>query len=268
MTKLKLKTIMLLMFMVLINNSTMAQKKPNIVFIISDDHGWGDLPSNWDETEVQMPRLDALANGGTRFTNYHTVPLCAPARACLFTGQFSSENGMWRGPRGIPGSPGYIGIKSDVKMLSEYLSEKGYVTGGFGKWHMGHEDGNDPNNRGFDEYRGFLAGSSPYNIRRRDSNILHDGIPDKVTGHTTELFTNWSIDFIKNNGAKSKPFFCYLSYNAVHGPIRTNDSGSASAPKEWVDKALDRGVSFLRSDYVAVLEYMDYNIGKLVDVLD
>ena len=78
---------------------------PNILFIISDDHGWGDLPSNWDKTEVQMPRLDALANSGTRFTNYHTVPLCAPSRACLFTGQFTSENGMWRGPGAFLVSP-------------------------------------------------------------------------------------------------------------------------------------------------------------------
>ena len=268
MTKLKLKTTMLLMFMVLINNSTMAQNKPNIVFIISDDHGWGDLPSNWDETEVQMPRLDALANGGTRFTNYHTVPLCAPARACLFTGQFSSENGMWRGPAGVPGSPNYKGIKRDVKMLSEYLSDAGYATGGFGKWHMGAQPGEYPNDRGFDEYRGFMAGSSPYWITKQHTKILHNGEPDEVEGHTTELFTEWSADFIRENAAKSKPFFCYLSYNAVHGPIRINNSRSASAPKEWVDKALDRGVSFLRSDYVAVLEHMDYNIGKLVDLLD
>ena len=118
-----------------------SKPAPNILFIISDDHGWGDLPSNWDKTEVQMPRLDALANGGTRFTNYHTVPLCAPSRACLFTGQFTSENGMWRGPGGIPGEPGYKGIKRDVKMLSEYLSDAGYATGGFGKWHMGAQAG-------------------------------------------------------------------------------------------------------------------------------
>ena len=70
---------------------------PNILFIVSDDHGWGDLPSNWDDTEVHLPTLDALARSGVRFPNYHTVPLCGPSRACMFTGQYSTENGMWRG---------------------------------------------------------------------------------------------------------------------------------------------------------------------------
>jgi arylsulfatase A-like enzyme len=97
-----------------------SESQPNILFIVSDDHGWGDLPSNWDKTELQMPVLDGLAAEGARFSNYHTVPLCGPSRACMFTGQFTSENGMWRGPgKGpVPGDPGYRGIKRDVKMLS------------------------------------------------------------------------------------------------------------------------------------------------------
>jgi len=243
---------------------------PNILFIVSDDHGWGDLPSNWDKTEVQMPTLDALANGGARFTNYHTVPLCGPSRACMFTGQFTSENGMWRGPgRGpVPGDPGYRGIKRDVKMLSEYLSDAGYATAVFGKWHMGQNPGEVPNDRGFDESRIFLGGAHTYWVTKKNTKILHNGKPDASEGHATELFTQWSEAFIRENAAKKKPFFCYLAYNAVHGPIRTAESKPASAPEEWVNKALDHGVSFLRSDYVAVLEHMDYNIGKLVDLLD
>ena len=79
-------------------NTSPARTLPNILFIVSDDHGWGDLPSNWDETEVRLPTLEALAAKGVRFPNYHTVPLCGPSRACMFTGQYSSENGMWRGP--------------------------------------------------------------------------------------------------------------------------------------------------------------------------
>ena len=247
-----------------------SESQPNILFIVSDDQGWGDLPSNWDKTEVQLPTLDALAHGGVRFSNYHTVPLCGPSRACMFTGQFSSENGMWRAPgKGlVPGDPGYRGIKRDVKMLSEYFSDAGYATAAFGKWHMGQNPGEVPNDRGFDEFRGFLRGSHPYWVTKKNTKILHNGKPDDSEGHTTELFTQWSEAFIRENAAKEKPFFCYLAYNAVHGPIRTSKSKPASAPEEWVKKALDRGVSFLRSDYVAVLEHMDYNIGKLVDLLD
>jgi len=244
--------------------------KPNILFIVSDDHGWGDLASNWDKTEVRLPTLDALAAKGVRFPYYHTVPLCGPSRACMFTGQYSTENGMWRGPGKQPlGSPGYRGIKRDVKMLPEHLAEAGYKTGAFGKWHLGAPDGEVPNDRGFDEFRGFLGGAHPYWITEKRSKIMHNREPDRASkGHATELFTQWAEKFIRKNAGAEDPFFCYLAYNAVHGPLRTDKSKPASAPEAWVKKALDRGVSFLRSDYVAILEHMDDNIGRLVDLLD
>ena len=246
-----------------------AADRPNILFIVTDDHGWGDLPANGDDTEVQMPALDALATGGALFRNYHTEPLCAPSRACMFTGQYSMDNGLWRGPvKSLPGGATYRGIRRDVKMLSEYLSEAGYHTGAFGKWHMGYLEGEVPNDRGFDEFRGFLSGTHSYWVTRQRNKIQHNGEPNDAEGHTTELFTQWAAGFIRENAAKEDPFFCYLAYNAVHGPIRTDESRPASAPEVWVNKALDRGVSFLRSDYVAILEHLDHNIGQLVNLLD
>lgn len=251
-------------------NADPARTLPNILFIVSDDHGWGDLPSNWDKTEVRLPTLEALAAKGVRFPNYHTVPLCGPSRACMFTGQYSTENGMWRGPGQQPlGSPGYRGIKRDVKMLSEHLSDAGYQTGAFGKWHLGSLDGEVPSDRGFDEFRGFLGGAHPYWITEGRSKFMHNRQPDRTSkGHATELFTGWAEEFIRTSAAKDAPFFCYLAYNAVHGPLRVDESKPASAPEAWVNKALDRGVSFLRSDYVGILEHMDHNIGRLVDLLD
>ena len=268
------KRILFLSVLVLVGASLFGMRcfaaTPNILFIVSDDHGWGDLPSNWDNTEVRLPTLDALARSGVQFPNYHTVPLCGPSRACMFTGQYSTENGMWRGPGSQPlGSPGYRGIKRDVKMLSEYLSEAGYATGAFGKWHLGSLEGEVPNDRGFDEFHGFLGGAHPYWIAGSRSKIMHNREHDPLAkGHATELFTQWAEDFIRENAGKESPFFCYLAYNAVHGPLRVEKSKPASAPEAWVKKALDRGVSFLRSDYVAILEHMDHNIGQLVSVLD
>ncbi len=247
-----------------------TSRSPNILFIVSDDHGWGDLPSNWEKTEVRLPTLEALAAEGVRFPNYHTVPLCGPSRACMFTGQYSTENGMWRGPGQQPlGSPGYRGIKRDVKMLSEYLADAGYKTGAFGKWHLGSLDGEVPNDRGFDQFHGFLGGAHPYWIKPGRSKIVHNRKPDlNADGHATELFTGWAEEFIRTSAETDAPFFCYLAYNAVHGPLRVDESKSASAPETWVKKTLDRGVCFLRSDYVAILEHMDHNIGRLVDMLD
>ena len=253
----------------IIFSSSVAAAQPNILFIVSDDHGWGDLPSNWDNTEVRLPTLEDLAAQGVRFSNYHTVPLCGPSRACMFTGQFSTENGMWRGPGKEPlGSPGYRGIKRDVIMLSEHLSRAGYHTGCFGKWHMGSLEGEVPNDRGFDEFHGFLAGAHSYWITPKRSKIMHNRKPDSTSeGHATELFTGWAEQFIRESVRKDEPFFCYLAYNAVHGPLRTDKSKPASAPEVWLKKATSRGVDFLRSDYVAILEHMDHNIGKLVSVL-
>ena len=253
----------------IILSSYVAAAQPNILFIVSDDHGWGDLPSNWDKTEVRLPTLEDLAAQGVRFSNYHTVPLCGPSRACMFTGQFSTENGMWRGPGKEPlGSSGYRGIKRDVIMLSEHLSRAGYHTGCFGKWHMGSLEGEVPNDRGFDEFHGFLAGAHSYWITPKRSKIMHNRKPDSTAeGHATELFTGWAEQFIRESAGKDEPFFCYLAYNAVHGPLRTEKSKPASAPEAWLKKATSRGVDFLRSDYVAILEHMDHNIGKLVSVL-
>ena len=253
----------------IILSSSVAAAQPNILFIVSDDHGWGDLPSNWDNTEVRLPTLEDLAARGVRFSNYHTVPLCGPSRACMFTGQFSTENGMWRGPGKEPlGSSGYRGIKRDVIMLSEHLSRAGYHTGCFGKWHMGSLEGEVPNDRGFDEFHGFLAGAHSYWVTKKRSKIMHNRKPDSTSeGHATELFTGWAEQFIRESAGKDEPFFCYLAYNAVHGPLRTDKSKPASAPEAWLKKATDRGVDFLRSDYVAILEHMDHNIGKLVSVL-
>ena len=103
----------------------------------------------------------------------HRAPACLPVNT-------RSENGMWRGPGQQPlGSPGYRGIKRDVKMLSEHLAEAGYQTGAFGKWHMGALDGEVPNDRGFDEFRGFLAGAHPYWITEGRSKFMHNRQPDR-----------------------------------------------------------------------------------------
>ena len=241
--------------------------RPNILFIVSDDQGWGDLPANWKDSDVLMPVLDRIAQQGVRFTNYHTEPLCGPSRACLFTGQYSMENGMWRGPGGKPGKPGYRGIKKDVKMLPEFLQETGYTTGCFGKWHLGAHDGEVPNDRGFDEYYGFLGGAHHYHLKSDSKMMLHNKTQYCEEAHATDYFTNKAMDFIRQSAASASPFFCYVAYNAVHGPLWTEEKPVSSAPEAWLQKAAARGIDFPHRDYVATLEHMDYNIGQMLDLL-
>jgi arylsulfatase A-like enzyme len=243
-------------------------KPPNIMFIMSDDQGWGDLSLNWPQTNVRLPELEKIGRNGIRFAEFHTEPLCGPSRASVFTGQYSMENGMWRGPGSAkPGENNYRGIKRDVVMLPQLLKRAGYVTGIFGKWHLGEHEGERPNDRGFDEFYGFLRGAHTYRLTPSTPTFFHDREQYCENAHSTDYITDKSLDFIRTQAGHNKSFFCYVSYNAVHGPLWREDRKIPSAPKEWLDKAAARAIDFPRRDYVAILEHMDWNIGRLMRLL-
>ena len=177
-----------------------------------------------------------------------------------FAGQYSTENGMWRGPGKQPlGSPGYRGIKRDVKMLPEHLAEAGYKTALSLRNGLKTETTRRPG-RGSSERPRVRRVSR---ISGRGSSVLdhRKTIEDHAQSRTGSRFQRardrvassqlnefrfgtWAEKFIRKNAGAEDPFFCYLAYNAVHGPLRTDKSKPASAPEAWVKKALDRGVSF------------------------
>lgn len=246
-----------------------ASKPPNILMVVSDDQGWGDLPSNWDDTDVLMPVMDEVGRTGIRFTDFYVNPLCGPTRASLMTGQYSMENGMWRGPGSQePGETNYRGIKSDVVMLPQLLQRADYATGAFGKWHLGYFDGSLPNDRGFDEFYGFLSGAHRYGLLENEAGYLHNTVEYCEESHATDYITDKAEAFIRDSVAGSKPFFCYVPYNAVHGPLWREAKQTVSAKQEWLDKAAARGIDYPRRDYVAILEHMDDCVGRLLDVID
>ena len=188
------------------------------------------------------------------------------------TGLYSLEAGMWRGPgagdRAEPegGWPANARrIRDDLVMLPQILKGAGYATGIFGKWHLGEDPRNLPNARGFDEFVGFLGGAHPYWLGR-NSRILHDGKPLEANGrHTTDLFADRAIAFIKAN--KDRPFFCYLPFNAVHGPLRSPERDADSARPEWLSYYEKRGVPQPRRDYCAVMTHADSRIGDVLETL-
>jgi arylsulfatase A-like enzyme len=248
-----------------------AAARPNIVLIVTDDMGYGDC-SSYGNTDLQTPFMDAIGRNGVRFTQFRVNPLCAPTRASIMTGLYSLAAGMWRGPgesaRGKEPPGGWPAderrIADDIVLLPQLLQRAGYVTGMFGKWHLGYDEKNVPNARGFDHFVGFLSGAHPYWLRA-NSRIEENGKPLKTEGHATDLFADRAIAFIR--ASRGRPFFCYLPFNAVHGPLRNESRDADSAKPEWLDYYAERGVPQPRRDYNAVMTHADHRIGDVLKTL-
>ena len=238
-----------------------AAERPNIVLIVSDDQGYGDA-GVYGATDIETPTMDTVARHGVRFTAFRVNPLCAPTRASILSGLYSLETGMWRGPSNpnvrAAGRPRKI--KPEVRLLPEYLQEAGYATGIFGKWHLGYEEPNTPNARGFDEFVGFLSGAHPYH-ETKQSPFLHNGEPIRTSKHATDLFADAALGFIRENSGR--PFFCYVPFNAVHGPLWTEDRPRTSGKPEYLEKYKAKRVDLPRRDYAAVLSHMDDRVGEI-----
>jgi arylsulfatase A-like enzyme len=238
--------------------------KPNILLIVSDDQGWGDASCNWKETDIETPVMDEVAGTGIRFIQFYVNPLCAPSRSSFFTGLYSMENGMWRGPSRENSNTRFI--KSNVKILPQFLKQAGYRTGIFGKWHLGYQAPNTPNDRGFDEFYGFLGGAHPYTPTPA-GRLLHNRESYQNDLHLTDFFTEKALSFIKDCAEKKEPFFCYVPYNAVHGPLWLADKPRASGKKDWLELYAKKGVDFPRRDYNAILGHMDNSAGRLLKLI-
>ncbi len=238
--------------------------KPNILLIVSDDQGWGDASCNWKGTDVETPVMDEIARTGIRFGQFYVNPLCAPTRSSFLTGQYSMENGMWRGPSAK--NENERCIRKDVTILPEFLKRAGYRTGIFGKWHLGYQAPNTPNDRGFDEFYGFLGGAHPYTPGPA-SRLMHNSRPYAEDMHLTDYFTEKASDFIRDCAERKLPFFCYVPYNAVHGPLWRKEQPKTSGKAKWLEHYADKDVGLPRRDYNAVLGHMDHSVGRLLELL-
>ncbi len=242
-----------------------AEPRPNIVLIVSDDQGYGDA-SCYGSKDLRMPHLDGLAAGGLRFTQFRVNPLCAPTRAALLSGLYSIQTGMWRGPSG-PNRRANAAprrLQEGLRLLPQSLKDAGYATGMFGKWHLGFEPPDVPNSRGFDRFVGFLDGAHPYEAARGEP-IQRDGKPIGDARHTTDLFTDEAIAFLEAH--RGEPFFCYVPYNAVHGPLWRPERQKPSAKAEYLERCARRGIDFPRRDYCATLEHLDDGVGRILATL-
>lgn len=239
---------LLLLFFLYPMQVAQAASQPNVLLIMTDDQGWGDIHSH-DNPLINTPHQDLLAKQGARFERFFVSPVCAPTRASLMTGRYSLRTGV----HGV--TRGFENMRSMEVTIAEVLKPEAYATGAFGKWHNGRHYPMHPNGQGFDEFFGFCGGH--WN-RYFDTNLEHNKRPVKTEGYITDVLTDKAIDFIKQN--QNQPFFCYVPYNAPHSPW--------IVPEKYWKKYANKGLDDKARCAYAMVESIDDNLGRLMQTLD
>ncbi|WP_299064584.1 sulfatase-like hydrolase/transferase [uncultured Polaribacter sp.] len=231
-------------------NST-KNNKPNIIVILIDDAGYVDFGFMGSE-DLQTPNIDKLAKSGVVFTDAHvSATVCAPSRAGLITGIYQQRFGF------EANGTGGIGLSDDITTIADVFKENDYNTYAIGKWHLGEDVSDHPNQRGFDNFYGFINGSRSYfPIQNPSKNQMLQNNGERVVfdGYMTDVLGNQSVKYIE--ASKDKPFFMYLAYNAVHTPMH--------AKKEHLEKFKNHP----RKELAAMTWSLDENIGKLINKLE
>ena len=242
--------------------------QPNIVFMLGDNVGWGDLSCYGGL--VPTPRLDQLASEGIRFTNFNTEAQCTPTRGALLTGRMPIRTGTFKVP--LPGEPGHYGLSPWEYTLANLLSDAGYATACFGKWHIGNVAGRIPTDQGFDEWWGISESSDeadytshpmyPPEFKRPKIKASVKGQPfeavDDFNRETRpfmdENITEKTIDFIRRCAADDKPFFTYVPFTNVHPPMIPHpDFENATQSAKAAPKSIAE---------------LDHRAGQILDALD
>lgn len=228
-----------------------SKTPPNIVFIITDDQGYGDLACHGNPV-IKTPHIDQLHSESLRLTDYHVAPTCTPTRAALMTGRYTNRTGAWHTIMGRSL------LRPNETTIADYLTKAGYVTGIFGKWHLGDSYPYQPQYRGFQKtyiHGGGGIGQTPdlWDNSYFDDTYLEDGKPVQAKGFCTDVFFDEAIKFIQAQHAAKKPFFAYISTNAPHGPFH--------APQKYIDMYPN-----MKGDvapFFGMITNIDDNVGKL-----
>lgn len=235
--------------------------KPNVVVILTDDQGWGDLSLNGNR-DLDTPNIDSLARDGAKFDRFFVCAVCSPTRAEFLTGRYHVRGGVYST------SAGGERLDLDELTIADTFKAGGYATGAFGKWHNGMQYPYHPNGRGFEEFYGFCSGhwgdyfSPP---------LEHNGRIVKGEGFCIDDFTSKAMAFMEKTHRAGKPFFAYLPYNTPHSPMQV--------PDRWWNKFKGKEIRFRNRDprrenlqhlrcALAMCENIDWNVGRLLKKLD
>jgi len=232
---------------------------PNIVIILADDQGWGDLSVNGN-TNLSTPRIDSLAKDGALLDRFYACPVCSPTRAEFLTGRYHPRVGV----RDV--SKGGERLNLDEKTIADTFKAAGYATGAFGKWHNGTQYPYHPNARGFDEYYGFCSGHWGSYF---DPPLEHNGKLVKGNGFIIDDLTDHAMAFMATN--RSRPFFCYVPFNTPHSPMQVPERywrkfANADLKLRARNPAQEE-VPFTRAA-LAMCENIDWNVGRILDRLE
>ena len=252
-----MKTFSILLLCLFLSAAAPAQSTPpNVIIVISDDQGYGDLSCHGNPW-LKTPNLDRLYAESTRLTDFHVSPTCAPTRAALMTGHYSNRTGVWHTIAGRS-----LLRESEVTM-ADIFTANGYATGIFGKWHLGDNHPFRPQDRGFQEvlvHGGGGVGQSPdyWNNNYFDDTYFRNGVPEKQTGYCTDVWFDNALQFIDQQQQEGQPFFCYVSTNAPHSPYNVEDHYQQPyLNDERVPNAA----------FAGMIANLDENVGELLNYL-
>jgi arylsulfatase A-like enzyme len=243
-----------------------TSSSPNVVLIITDDVGYGDLGS-YGATDIRTPNIDRLAKEGVRFTDFYANgAVCSPTRAALITGRYQQRVAI----ENVVTPADKRGLPATGRSLPQLLKNHGYATALIGKWHLGYQPEVGPNAHGFDYFFGFLSGAVNYYhhyMRNGSPDLYENTTPVTEPGYLTDMLTRRSVDFIDRNA--QRPFFLEVAYNAAHWPFQSPHHSPDAFPK---DRDLFQGPDDVtkptRKDYAEILERADAGVGHILGALD
>jgi arylsulfatase A-like enzyme len=249
--------------------NTEAAARPNVVLIIADDLGYGDL-GTYGASDARTPNLDKLAREGVRLTDaYANGAVCTPTRAALISGRYQQRVGMEWVLGG--GADRDRGLPVTGTSLPALLQKGGYATGLFGKWHLGFTPAFGPNAHGFDEFFGFLSGAVDYWTHRGGDgqpDLFENTTPAETPAYLTDEITRRTVNFI--NSHATRPFFVEVAYNAVHWPFQVHDRRPSEAERRGpvrLYQGPNDPVPATRQDYVKMLQRADEGVGEILAAL-
>ena len=245
-----------------------APARPNVVLIVMDDMGYGDLGS-YGSPDIKTPNIDGLAKAGTRLTQFYAnASSCTPTRAGLISGRYQQRLLMER-PLGAATSPdGKLGLPATGRSLPQLLKNGGYATALIGKWHLGYEPQFSPLTHGFDAFFGFKSGYIDY-YQHTDStgaaDLFENNDPIAAAGYMTDLITQRSVKFIDDH--VKAPFFLEVAYSAAHWPCKVPDQPSTAVRNSAHVMPFDEHTD-TRESYVKMMERADRGVGEILAALE